>query len=71
MERQDILLAKSRYSMVCVDMPLGSHEYKGFCVLPSDNKYFTSNEEVDEYEQVVLELYMKHGKEAFALPLAT
>lgn len=54
MNRTEILKEKCKYSSVLVDPPRGSHEYKGFCVLPDDKRYFTSDTEVDEFEQVVL-----------------
>lgn len=67
MPDRETLYAKSKFSCVIVGMPVGSHEHHGFCVLPTDERYFTSDEEVEEYEQLVVSDYMASGAAAFSV----
>lgn len=34
--------------------PRGGFEYKGFCVVPDDDKYFTSTDEIDEFASMLI-----------------
>lgn len=34
--------------------PEGGFEYKGFCVVPGDSKYFTSTDEVDDFASMLI-----------------